>query len=60
MAAAIPEILFVDAHFVSHLGRHEYPSLALSLLFPCQWCLGLYVNIRVSNTDLEEEAEILQ
>lgn len=38
MAAAIPEILSVDAHFVSHLGRQEYPRLALSLLFPCRWC----------------------
>lgn len=33
-AAAIPKISsFVDAHFVSHLGRHECPRLTLSLLF---------------------------
>ena len=36
-AAALPKISsFVDAHFVSHLGRHECPRLTLSLLFPCQ------------------------
>lgn len=36
------------------------PSCCGPLWFPCQGCLGLYGNTRVSNTDLEEEAEILQ
>lgn len=41
------------------MGAKPAPELPWApLIFLPMWCLGLYVNIRVSNTDLEEEAEI--
>lgn len=48
--------VFKDQEMGWELGQPQ--SCRGPLWFPCQWYLGLYVNIRVSNTDLEEEAEI--